>query len=133
MNNLIQFLHNEDCDAKGLKKTSEFLRIAFSSSATELKNKVNQCCMVQIENSTTLNFWCLSPALGMKPLFEKGIRCLIMTSGTLEPVKELEREMEIPNPITLINKHIIKPSQVFVNIVSKGKDGAAFCATSKKR
>lgn len=70
MSDLIKFLCNESKDAKGLKKTSEFLRVAFSSSAKELENKVNQCCMVQIKNnadfmrSKTLNFWCFSPALG---------------------------------------------------------------------
>lgn len=72
MSDLIKFLCNESEseDAKGLKKTSEFLRVAFSSSADELKNKVNQCCKVQLKNnfdgihSKTLNFWCFSPALG---------------------------------------------------------------------
>lgn len=129
---------NESCDAKGLKKTSEFLSVAFSSSAKELENKVDQCCKVWLEtkrdfmNSTTLHFWCLSPALGTKPLFDKEIRCLIMTSGTLEP-DELETEMEIPTPIKFTNKHIIDPSQVFVNIVSKGKDDAIFNATFRNR
>lgn len=70
MNNLIQFLCNESSDANGLKKTSEFLRVVFSSSAKELKNKVDQCCKVQLKNNmdygnpATLNFWCFSPALG---------------------------------------------------------------------
>lgn len=70
MNNLIQFLCNASYDAKGLKKTSEFIRVAFSSSARELQSKVDECCKVQLVNNTgfggskTLNFWCFSPALG---------------------------------------------------------------------
>lgn len=71
MNNLVQFLCNESSDAKGLKKSSEFFRVAFSSSAKELENKVDQCCKVQLKNNVdyanfnsvkTLNFWCFSPA-----------------------------------------------------------------------
>lgn len=56
-----------------------------------------------------------------------------MTSGTLEPINELEKEMEIPTPIKLNNKHIIDPSQVFVNIVSKGKDGVKIDARYENR
>lgn len=69
----------------------------------------------------------------MKPLFEKEIRCLIMTSGTLEPLDELETEMEIPAPIKLQNQHIIDQSQVFATIVSYGKDGFPFDSSFKKR
>lgn len=69
----------------------------------------------------------------MKPLFEKEIRCLIMTSGTLEPLNELEREMEIPSPIKFRNQHIIDQSQVFVNIVGNGKDGTIFNSKLKNR
>lgn len=56
-----------------------------------------------------------------------------MTSGTLEPLDELEKEMEIPTPIKFTNKHIIDQSQVFVNIVSKGKDGMTFNASFRNR
>lgn len=135
MGNLIQFLCNKGYDAKGLKKTSEFLCVAFSSSAVELKNKLNECCIVWLEKNfmnATLHFWCLSPALRTKSLFSKEIRCLIMTSGTLVP-DEIETEMEIPTPIKFTNKHIINPSQVFVNIVNKGKDDVLFDATYKNR
>lgn len=69
----------------------------------------------------------------MQPLFEKGIRSLIMTSGTLEPLDELATEMEIPSPIKFRNPHIIDQSQVFVNIVSYGKDGIEFNSRFKNR
>lgn len=70
MNDLIEFLCDQSEDAKGLKKTSEFLTVAFSGSIGELKNKVNTCCKIQFKNdgdfmnSKTLNFWCFSPAFG---------------------------------------------------------------------
>lgn len=56
-----------------------------------------------------------------------------MTSGTLEPLNELETEMEIPSPIKFINKHIIDPSQVFANIVSYGPDGEVLNSTLRNR
>lgn len=69
----------------------------------------------------------------MKHLLDSEIRCLIMTSGTLEPLNELETEMEIPSPIKFINKHIIDPSQVFANIVSYGPDGEVLNSTLRNR
>lgn len=76
---------------------------------------------------------CEIPNFSMKPLFEREIRCLIMTSGTLEPLDELKTEMEIPSPIMLRNPHIIDRSQVFVNIVRCGKDEIVFNSRLKNR
>lgn len=62
----------------------------------------------------------------MKHLRNKEPRCIILTSGTMEPLAEVETEMEIPSPIILQNPHIIDQSQVYVKIVSKGTDGIEF-------
>ncbi|XP_031640817.1 regulator of telomere elongation helicase 1 homolog [Contarinia nasturtii] len=115
---------------KGLEKVLEFLRVAFSSSADDLIDKVKQSYIVQIDEdekcetvgSKILNFWCFSPAFGMKYLFEQGIRCLILTSGTLAPLEPLVDEMDIKDPLLLTNEHIIKDSQVFVRIIDSGLD-----------
>lgn len=71
MSDLVEFLSDiESIDANGLKKTSEFLTVAFASSNRELVQKVDECCKVQLVDnndymrSKTLNFWCFSPALG---------------------------------------------------------------------
>lgn len=56
-----------------------------------------------------------------------------MTSGTLEPLDELETEMEIPAPIKLTNQHIIDQSQVYVNVVSNGADGITFDSSFRNR
>lgn len=56
-------------------------------------------------------------------LEQQNPRCIILTSGTLAPLKSLETGMEISIPIKLSNAHIINDSQVFVKVVSQGPDG----------
>lgn len=58
----------------------------------------------------------------MQHLIQQGIRCLILTSGTLAPLDALVSEFEFAIPIRLSNKHIINDSQVYVKIVGTGKD-----------
>lgn len=103
-------MYNESCDAIGLKKISQFPRVAFSISAEHLRIKVEEASKVMFEldvandsNSTIiLNFWCHNPGLGLKTLFEK-------------------------------EEHIIEPSPVFINIVSRGIDNVLFDATYQNR
>lgn len=56
----------------------------------------------------------------MKYLFQKEIRCVILTSGTLAPLEPLISAMEIPSPLRLSNPHIIQPDQVFVRMIDTG-------------
>lgn len=69
----------------------------------------------------------------MSHLFQQNIRSLILTSGTLAPFEPLIREMEIPTPLQLSNKHIIEESQVLVKVVASGADGVVFDTRSKSR
>lgn len=54
---------------------------------------------------------------------DQGARCVILTSGTLAPLKPLISELGISIPVQLENPHIITPDQVCVGILSKGPDG----------
>lgn len=58
----------------------------------------------------------------MKALLEENVRCVILTSGTLAPLPPLISELEIKVPITLENPHVVKNSQVCVEIICKGPD-----------
>lgn len=71
--------------------------------------------IVQLMNITyeNLNF-------RMQFLFTKDIRSLILTSGTLAPLKPLITEMDLGNAIQLKNPHIIQPFQVCVKIIESG-------------
>jgi len=48
----------------------------------------------------------------MKDLVEEGVRCVILTSGTLAPLNSFAAELQVPFPITLENPHIIGSNQV---------------------
>ncbi len=58
----------------------------------------------------------------MQHLVQHGIRCLILTSGTLSPLQPMINDMGIPFEQQLTNDHIIGRSQVCVKIVGHGVD-----------
>ena len=42
-----------------------------------------------------LSYWCFSPGHSMKDLLAQGIRCIILTSGTLSPLSSFSAEMQM--------------------------------------
>jgi regulator of telomere elongation helicase 1 len=70
-----------------------------------------------------LNYWCFNPGLGMIGLMNRDIHSIILTSGTLSPIKPLVAELALNAECQLENGHIVKPSQVFCKIISNGPDG----------
>ena len=42
-----------------------------------------------------LSFWCFSPGVVMKELVRKGVRSIILTSGTLSPMASFIQEMQM--------------------------------------
>lgn len=63
----------------------------------------------------------------------KGIRSLIMTSGTLAPFQPIVKEMDIEMPIQLKNPHVIGRSQVYAEICQFGVNGIKFDGRWKNR
>ncbi|XP_055844021.1 regulator of telomere elongation helicase 1 homolog [Episyrphus balteatus] len=74
------------------------------------------------KNAKIINYWCFNPGFGMEQLLNKNVRSIILTSGTLAPLKPLIAELAIPIQQTLENPHIVGKSQVCVKIVSYGPD-----------
>lgn len=58
----------------------------------------------------------------MQHLVGKNVRSIILTSGTLAPLKPLITELDIPISVNLENPHIVGHSQVCVKIISHGPD-----------
>ncbi|KXJ71470.1 hypothetical protein RP20_CCG020471 [Aedes albopictus] len=58
----------------------------------------------------------------MRQLLGRNARSIILTSGTLAPLKPLISELDIPIAVRLENPHIIDGSQVCVKIVGQGPD-----------
>lgn len=69
----------------------------------------------------------------MHYLLSKKVRSLILTSGTLAPLKPLMTEMALGKAILLKNPHIIKPFQVCVKVVPIGPDKIALNSSFKNR
>lgn len=75
--------------------------------------------------SWTLNLYCLSPSVAMTQLIKLGVKCVVITSGTLSPLDSFESEMEIAFPVKLENKHVVEDNQVMVLAVD-GRDNVQF-------
>ncbi|GAA28295.2 regulator of telomere elongation helicase 1 [Clonorchis sinensis] len=73
----------------------------------------------------TLSYWCLSPGRAMQDLIKERVRCVILTSGTLYPIEPIQSELHMNFPISLQNPHVIKPEQVRLAVITRGKDGIA--------
>lgn len=97
-----------------------------------------------------ISYWCFSPGFGyksfkvkrkyfnyksykkyncffvflysMEQMVEQGIRSVILTSGTLSPLKPFISELGIPIAVQLENPHIVTKQQVCVGVLSQGPD-----------
>lgn len=58
----------------------------------------------------------------MQHLLGRNVRSIILTSGTLAPLKPLISELDIPISVRLENPHIIGDEQVCVKIIGQGSD-----------
>ena len=59
----------------------------------------------------------------MQQLLDQGVRSVILTSGTLSPLKPFISEIGIEIGVQLENPHIVTEKQVCVGVVSTGFDG----------
>ncbi len=59
---------------------------------------------------------CFNPGIGFIDLLllQPPMRTLIVTSGTLSPMSELEKELRLPFPIKLDSPHVISDSQILL-------------------
>uniref|UniRef100_A0A182N072 Regulator of telomere elongation helicase 1 homolog n=1 Tax=Anopheles dirus TaxID=7168 RepID=A0A182N072_9DIPT len=84
-------------------------------------------------NAKVLNFWCFNPGFGMRQLLDSSTRSIILTSGTLAPLRPLISELALPVAVSLENPHIIDRSQVYVKVVSHGPDRVELNSSYRNR
>lgn len=148
--NLIQYLSTASASpfqrkGVGLQKIVDLLNVVFSGTSHAYKQRIKLCYKVHVliddkkNNKKTdswgalktsssksaervLSYWCFSPGFGMKQLLEQNVRSIILTSGTLAPLKPLISELGIPIGVQLENPHIVKSNQICVKIISSGPD-----------
>ncbi|XP_031733432.1 regulator of telomere elongation helicase 1 isoform X4 [Anarrhichthys ocellatus] len=80
-----------------------------------------------------LSYWCFSPGFSMQDLVNQGVRCIILTSGTLSPLSSFTCEMRIPFSVSLENSHVIERDQIFVGIIERGPDGVHLSSAFDRR
>ncbi|XP_052867380.1 regulator of telomere elongation helicase 1 homolog [Anopheles cruzii] len=135
----------------GLQNLADFLEVVFSDGDANYRDAVERCFKVHISpedskpvkgnakradgwtskkqsetaaknNAKIVYFWCFNPGFGMRQLTCRNIRSIILTSGTLAPLRPLINELNIPVGVSLENPHIIDRNQVLVKVVSQGPD-----------
>ncbi|XP_034496339.1 Fanconi anemia group J protein isoform X2 [Ailuropoda melanoleuca] len=75
-----------------------------------------------------LNFWCLNPAVAFSDISGK-VWTIVLTSGTLSPMKSFSSELGVTFTIQLEANHVINNSQVWVGTIGSGPKGRNLCAT----
>ncbi|XP_026329662.1 regulator of telomere elongation helicase 1 homolog [Hyposmocoma kahamanoa] len=159
--NLIQYLSCASASpfqkkGIGLQKIVDLLNVVFSGTTHAYKERVKLCYKVHIQvedkknNKKTdnwgvlkttstrntervLSYWCFSPGFGMKQLLDQNVRSIILTSGTLAPLKPLISELGIPIGVLLENPHIVKENQICVKIIGQGPDSTQLNSNYQNR
>lgn len=71
----------------------------------------------------TLGYWCLDTTGSMLKALQ-GVRCCLLTSGTLSPMDHFAAELGVSFPVRLQGSHVIDPStQLMATILTKGPGG----------
>lgn len=148
-------------NAGGLSLFSDMLTIVYAGKGDNFRERVRRCYKVHIgieeqkpqkgtrkndgwtamakstpsvkSNAKVVSYWCFNPGFGMTQVLNKKVRSVILTSGTLAPLKPLISELGIPVNVSLENPHIITKSQVYVRIVSQGPDNEPLISNYENR
>uniref|UniRef100_A0A8D0AE05 Regulator of telomere elongation helicase 1 n=1 Tax=Sander lucioperca TaxID=283035 RepID=A0A8D0AE05_SANLU len=102
-------------------------------TTTNLLSKPASCVSLHRFVGNILSYWCFSPGFSMQDLVDQGVRCIILTSGTLSPLSSFTSEMRIKFPVTLENSHVIERDQIFVGIIECGPDGVQLSSAFDRR
>ncbi|CAG9823220.1 unnamed protein product [Phaedon cochleariae] len=135
-----------------LQNFQDIFQIVFISPLEEFREKIRKCYKVHVKEEEVrkkrqgnwlskaskaggriLNYWCFSPGFGMNMLMSLGMRSLILTSGTLAPLKPLISELELDIQVRLENPHIVTGEQVCVKVVTAGPDSEEFNCNYQNR
>lgn len=69
----------------------------------------------------------------MQQLADKNVHSIILTSGTLAPMKPLLIELGIPVSVQLENPHVVTGSQICVRIIPNGPDNQMLNSSYENR
>lgn len=83
--------------AELITKSKAFYRMVITEPPApygkQLGNNVNNSS--SSTNGRTMAYWCFNPGVVMKDLIAMGVRSIVLTSGTLSPMKSFMQEMQM--------------------------------------
>ncbi|CAL8466940.1 g6476 [Coccomyxa elongata] len=116
-----------------LQELADMLRLAFATAEAARPGARPSCKGYRVhvhkersksgQEVPTLSYWCFEPGVAMAQLCALGVRCILLTSGTLAPLDSFAQELTLDFPVTLENPHVIPTSQVWVGVVPVGPKG----------
>ncbi|XP_054602371.2 regulator of telomere elongation helicase 1 isoform X2 [Nothobranchius furzeri] len=147
-------------NSNGLQKLADIIQLVFSGEPSELDRQrkmesYSAYFKVHIHRDTSaakkkqaadpwasasskkqgniLSYWCFSPGFSMQELVNQGVRCIILTSGTLSPLTTFTSEMRIDFPVLLENGHVISRDQIYVRVLDQGPDSVVLSSAFNRR
>jgi len=110
----------KEFDATSIASIDDFKVVIATEEKLEYKKEEEKI------GTRELKVLCFNPAIGIVKLLQGNPRAIVLTSGTLSPMDTLQKELRIPFPIKMENKHIIDLSQVFFNVIDSTDNGHSF-------
>uniref|UniRef100_A0A7E4VEZ0 Helicase ATP-binding domain-containing protein n=1 Tax=Panagrellus redivivus TaxID=6233 RepID=A0A7E4VEZ0_PANRE len=85
------------------------------------------------DDDVSLKYWCFSASVAMKFVLSRGLRSIIIASGTLSPMDAFLGSMGIPFEYRLENAHVAKNTQVMVGALRAARNKVELLGTYKNR
>lgn len=124
----------KDCQLLMQTNTAHFkVHIHQDNSFKKKQNTDLWASAASKKQGNVLSYWCFSPGFSMQELVNQGVRCIILTSGTLSPLSSFTAEMRIDFPVCLENDHVIERDQIFVSVIERGPDGVQLSSAFDRR
>ncbi|KVI06000.1 hypothetical protein Ccrd_015675 [Cynara cardunculus var. scolymus] len=83
--------------------------------------------------SRIFSWWCFNPGVAMEEFSRRGVRSIVLTSGTLSPMDSFAEELKLAFPVRLENPHVISSNQLWAGIVPVGPSGHPFNSSYRTR
>ncbi|CAF91262.1 unnamed protein product, partial [Tetraodon nigroviridis] len=136
---IIQLVFCGDPSEKDVRSSAAHFKVHIHQDTSHNRKKQTADIWASSSSSSSskagniLSYWCFSPGFSMQDLVNQGVRCVILTSGTLSPLDSFTSEMRIDFPVRLENGHVIERDQIFVSVVDRGPDGVQLSSAFDRR
>ena len=80
-----------------------------------------------------VSFWCFRSHVAMRQLQELGVRSVVLTSGTLSPMRALQHDLGIPFEVRLTNPHVVRKDALSVSVLGSGPGGIGLSSSFTRR